>query len=473
MAFNPHEGFTSSIPKPKPKPKPQSSVYQGPPSGSGSTTSTSYGQNNAQQQLAAIVANKQENQNKRGLSSINESVVGQVFGGADPNQIPYHQMNEAQKVFANFYGSSTPNLYQQQIHDFITTSPENMQTYKDSGLKGAGLNAFMTTAPAAIASNTMFGNILKNLKSTPGKIKESLSGIYNTPQVQNFLGLTEEKEDEDLKSSYSEYMNEMNEKVGASRADTPQGEDLDIFDVYTENYEMADRLPQTKEIPTDKDIQNEIERSLINQYSLIDDTDLATSLLDKSMQTDEEIQDLFIDKNQSFADLDQQTLDNMVGAYIGVPGPINDDLSRKRLNLLLAPQDTGYVSNNDIVDVKVGEDEGVMADMPSYYNAADASFNYPYNQDEFPKVKEYPFRDSEGVIQEGYYNPTGADFLSDFGIRLRNNYNDVIFSDVISDTPKVGEEIRSADFSNLGYKDGGSLNTYEVLKLINDTMHDG
>ena len=442
MAFNPHEGFTSSIPKPKPKPKPQSSVYQGPPSGSGSTTSTSYGQNNAQQQLAAIVANKQENQNKAGLSSINESVVGQVFGGADPNQIPYHQMNEAQKVFANFYGSSTPNLYQQQIHDFITTSPENMQTYKDSGLKGAGLNAFMTTAPAAIASNTMFGNILKNLKSTPGKIKESLSGIYNTPQVQNFLGLTEEKEDEDLKSSYSEYMNEMNEKVGASRADTPQGEDLDIFDVYTENYEMADRLPQTKEIPTDKDIQNEIERSLINQYSLIDDTDLATSLLDTSMQTDEEIQDF-----------EKENIERSL-----IPGEVSNQ---------------SFVVPSGIVDVKVGEDEGVMADMPSYYNAADASFNYPYNQDEFPKVKEYPFRDSEGVIQEGYYNPTGADFLSDFGIRLRNNYNDVIFSDVISDTPKVGEEIRSADFSNLGYKDGGSLNTYEVLKLINDTMHDG
>ena len=400
MAFNPHEGFTSSIPKPKPKPKPQSSLYQGPPSGSGSTTSTSYGQNNAQQQLAAIVANKQENQNKRGLSSINESVVGQVFGGADPNQIPYDQMNEAQKVFANFYGSSTPNLYQQQIHDFITTSPENMQTYKDSGLKGAGLNAFMTTAPAAIASNTIVGNILKNLKSTPGKIKESLSGIYNTPQVQNFLGLTEEKEDEDLKSSYSEYMNEMNEKVGASRADTPQGEDLDIFDVYTENYEMADRLPQTKEIPTDKDIQNEIERSLI-------------------------------------------------------PGEVSNQ---------------SFVVPSGIVDVKVGEDEGVMADMPSYYNAADASFNYPYNQDEFPKVKKYPFRDSEGVIQEGYYNPTGADFLSDFGIRLRNNYNDVIFSDVISDTPKLGQEIRSADFSNLGYNDGGyaNMSTYQKLKMMAD-----
>ena len=54
MAFNPHEGFTSSIPKPKPKPKPQSSVYQGPPSGSGSTTSTSYGQNNAHKQFLTI-----------------------------------------------------------------------------------------------------------------------------------------------------------------------------------------------------------------------------------------------------------------------------------------------------------------------------------------------------------------------------------------------------------------------------------
>ena len=125
---SPHgPGFTSSIPKPKPKPKPQSSVQYGPPGGSGSTTSSSYGQNSAQNQLAAIVANKQNTQNQAGLSSINPNVVGDVFGGADPNTIPYNQMNEAQKVFANFYGSSTPNLYQQQIQDFITASPENMQ----------------------------------------------------------------------------------------------------------------------------------------------------------------------------------------------------------------------------------------------------------------------------------------------------------------------------------------------------------
>ena len=48
-----------------------------------------------------------------------------------------------------------------------------------------------------------------------------------------------------------------------------------------------------------------------------------------------------------------------------------------------------------------------------------------------------------------------------------------VYSDRISNMPKLGQEIRSADFSNLGYKDGGSVKTYDVLKLINDTMNDG
>ena len=50
---------------------------------------------------------------------------------------------------------------------------------------------------------------------------------------------------------------------------------------------------------------------------------------------------------------------------------------------------------------------------------------------------------------------------------------DTIFSDVQTEMPKLGSEIRTVDFRNLGYKDGGSVNTYDVLKLINDTMNDG
>jgi len=317
-------------------------------------------------------------------------------------------MNEAQKVFANFYGSSTPNLYQQQIQDFITASPENMQVYKDSGLKGAGLNAFMTTFPEALASNTIAGNILKNLKSTPGKIKEKLSGLYNTPQVQEILGLGEE--DKNIKSSYSQYMNEMNKKIGASRADTGEisGETTPLGDIYGEDY-IYDKdymLPGAMEeavlagqepynpaaIAEDKEAQAEMDRSLLNQYSLLQDSDLASSLVDESMQTDEII-------------------------------------------------DSGF--NNDIVNV-MGEFPKATT-FPLIQGMVGLSAPYGSAEGDFSEM-----RPSEAIL-----NP------------------DIVYSDVVSDTPKVGEEIRSADFYNLGYKDGGSLNTYEVLKLINNTMHDG
>jgi hypothetical protein len=38
---------------------------------------------------------------------------------------------------------------------------------------------------------------------------------------------------------------------------------------------------------------------------------------------------MFIDKNQKFDDLDQQTEDKMVGAYYGVPGALGGELARE------------------------------------------------------------------------------------------------------------------------------------------------
>ena len=419
---SPHgPGFTSSIPKPKPKPKPQSSVQYGPPGGSGSTTSSSYGQNSAQNQLAAIVANKQNTQNQAGLSSINPNVVGDVFGGADPNTIPYNQMNEAQKVFANFYGSSTPNLYQQQIQDFITASPENMQVYKDSGLTGAGLNAFMTTFPEALASNTIVGNILKNLKSTPGKIKEKLSGLYNTPQVQEILGLGEE--DKNIKSSYSQYMNEMNKKIGASRADTGEisGETTPLGDIYGEDYiydkdymlpgameeaVLAGQEPYNPAIAEDKEAQAEMDRSLENQYSLLQDKTLADSLIDKSMQTDETI-------DMSQEEYDQELKDRLPFLYDDKTETLPDDKeSPSYPSKLFDKSEIDLPAEVDVAELGLGVDTSWQdRAMPEGLDL-DALINLGASQEQIAQVL--------GV--------TAAD--------------------------------------------GGSVN-YKMLKLINDTMHDG
>jgi len=86
--------------------------------------------------------------------------------------------------------------------------------------------------------------------------------------------------------------------------------------------------------------------------------------------------------------------------------------------------------------------------------------NIPLDQigEVYPKATTYPLRNNimdNGVITAGYYNPSGDFSYGDYGID-----DDVIFSDRISEMPKLGQEIRSADFSNLQYKDGGSTDNY-------------
>lgn len=129
---------------------------------------------NAASELKNIVDNKDNTANQQGIVSVPKKFIkpGGVF---DPNDMPasYADMNEAQKSIFNFYASSTPNLYQQQINDFITASPLNMEVYKNSGLKGAGLNAFMTTMPEKLFKNSLVGGIINAIASPFNKAKKA------------------------------------------------------------------------------------------------------------------------------------------------------------------------------------------------------------------------------------------------------------------------------------------------------------
>lgn len=129
----------------------------------------------SQNQLAAIVANKQNLVNQAGVPKYLTNKFKNLFPGGN---IPYNQMTEAQKSIANFYAGSTPNAYQQAINNFISSNPANMQVYKDSGLKGAGLNAFMTTAPEAIAEKSLFMQGLKSLAGVGENVFEQIGNAY-------------------------------------------------------------------------------------------------------------------------------------------------------------------------------------------------------------------------------------------------------------------------------------------------------
>ncbi len=146
---------------------------QAGPGGPGSDT---YNPNlSAQNQLQAIVDNKQNLQNQAGTPAY-----------ADPThkfykfmQVPQGgQMTQAQQAIADFYGPSTANAYQQQIQNFIQSNPANMQVYKDSGLKGAGLNAFMTTFPEALAEKSMVMQGLKALTGVAENVYPAISDAF-------------------------------------------------------------------------------------------------------------------------------------------------------------------------------------------------------------------------------------------------------------------------------------------------------
>lgn len=82
--------------------------------------------------------------------------------------------------------------------------------------------------------------------------------------------------------------------------------------------------------------------------------------------------------------------------------------------------------------------------------------NIPLDQigEVYPKTTTYPLRNNimdDGLITTGYYNPTGDFSYGDYGID-----DDIIYSDRISEMPKLGQEIRTAP----GMKDGGLTDNY-------------
>jgi hypothetical protein len=412
-------GYTP--PKP-PKPEPPK-----PGAGSGSNTGTSDEQiANAVNQLNTIVSN-QDDKNKPGNVVINDKFIkpGGVFEPGEED-LNYSDMNEAQKTIYNFYASSTPNLYQQNIQDFISASPLNMEIYKNSGLKGAGLNAFMTTAPEAIIGNTMLGQLLRTIgggiKNTSGAIRDKLSGILSTEQGQ--------EADSNIQSAYQKYLDSINKEIVATRDQKPNiaevsGESTPLGDIYGVDY-IYDKdymLPGAMEEailagqePGDTEMTDDEEfRTLLNQYSLLGEEDLAGSLVDETQESELE----------------------------------------------------KAIDPNKITDPKVGEDDDMYNMPPGYPGGPGNPPIVPFFGAEFPKTTLY----ATGATPDDIYGDrgtfvAGGDFSGDEMIPPGT-----VFSDNISTMPKLGDEIKSVDFSNLGYKDGGSV--YNVLKLINDTMHDG
>lgn len=263
---------------------------------------------------------------------------------------------------------------------------------------GMGLQAYKNLSPLGLVQN--LGKIRKGEKLIP---------------VPDWMKRNMSESPSRMKDFYGAYMEGMNKKI----ADLKSAKNADQFDAVPLDPQFRDVGEPTGEptgdptrIAEDKDLQEDMERSLLNQYSLLQDDSLAETLVDETQETD-----LFDAMSQE--EYDQELKDRLPWLY---------------------DEDTTTIDDYDVMS-------------------------------EFPKVTTYPVIQGSPGLSARYGSAEG-DFSSMPPMEAVFN-PDIIFSDVVSDTPKLGQEIRSADFSNLGYKDGGNVDTYKMLKLINDTMNDG
>ena len=284
-----------------------------------------------------------------------------------------------------------------------------------------------------------------------------------------------------MKDFYSAYMKEMNKKIADAKS-SKNAEQFDAVDMdpgfrkfmptqlETEDLNLDPAILLARDEETNRygtpagaepgattDIDDEEFASLLNQYSLLNQDDLATSLLDET------------DLEKEINPNDETVVEKMERKDVQyvpepIPGPTTD-YEQEFLDTFGTPM----VGNIEVPSLaRPGEMERGLGDRLIRESFA-LDNNIPLDQigEIYPKTATYPLPSNimkDGDLTAGYYNPTGDFNYGDYGID-----DDVIFSDRISNMPKLGQEIRTFP----GMKDGGSVNTYDVLKLINDTMNDG
>jgi len=287
----------------------------------------------------------------------------------------------------------------------------------------------------------------------------------------SFMDRNTSKSPSRMKDFYSAYMEGMNKKI----ADAKSSKNAEQFDavpldpqfrnVGEEPLDYGAQIANEifSEDPTGdpsnrEDLQDEMDRTIFNQYSLLQDDSLADTLLDDTEETDLAEAINPSSGYQGLTDDEEEQRYNEMVSNMGI-GPTNiPDYEQEFIDTFGVPM-KGNIEATRLSDK--GKSYGLGDRLTRERFALDN--NIPLDQigEIYPKTTSYAYQG----IPNYFVDPDG-----DFG-EIRNLDN--VYSDVISDTPKLGQEIRSADFSNLGYKDGGSVNTYNVLKLINDTMNDG
>jgi len=104
------------------------------------------------------------------------------------NEMRLQNLIDNKDIYKNQPSPTRPgmNVYQDQIQDFRTSTPEAMQTYADR----FPLAQFMMTAPEKIARSTLLGNVISSIGGRFNKAKDFASGLFpgDNTMLNNMAG---------------------------------------------------------------------------------------------------------------------------------------------------------------------------------------------------------------------------------------------------------------------------------------------
>ena len=104
------------------------------------------------------------------------------------NEMRLQNLIDNKDIYKNQPSPTRPgmNVYQDQIQDFRTSTPEAMQTYADR----FPFAQFMMTAPEKIARSTMLGNVISSIGEGFNKAKNFAGGLFpgDNTMLNNMAG---------------------------------------------------------------------------------------------------------------------------------------------------------------------------------------------------------------------------------------------------------------------------------------------
>ena len=220
-----------------------------------------------------------------------------------------------------------------------------------------------------------------------------------------------------------------------------------------------------------EDLQDEMDRTIFNQYSLLQDDSLADTLLDDTEETD------LAEAINPKSDAVQNYEDEFMNTY-GVDSDLFKTAEANELDYAdrqRAEGDPDYLEGG-AYDYNKNK-PGVQTFFDIYSDEGVLAGEYPtrpsYLRDKLLRDMPISFRKNSNLPYE---------FIRDKGIAGGRETYDTAFQDVPFRTDNIPAEAfdsrsyllpEAMSIVPKQFKDGGSVNTYDVLKLINDTMNDG